>query len=127
MTDKDPRKRCFHCTFTNCPGTNGALGSITPDLLTALFTAPETSKTNTGHHHHHRRKHKRARKQENPAVTEGNEDTVPQKSLKQEDDNGSKEEMDNLDFPHEHQEDEEYDKEEEEMDILDLELLEDEE
>ena len=127
MTDKDPRKRCFHCTFTNCPGTNGALGSITPALLASLFTAPETSKTNTGHHHHHRRKHKRARKQENLTAAEGNKDTFPQKDSKQEDDEGSKGKIDNLDFSQEHQEDDEYDDEEEEMDIMDLKLLEDEE
>jgi hypothetical protein len=40
MTDKDPKKRCFHCVFSDCPGTNGALGSITPELLSTLFTNP---------------------------------------------------------------------------------------
>jgi hypothetical protein len=38
MADEDPRKRLFHCVFTDCPGTNGALGSITPELLALLFT-----------------------------------------------------------------------------------------
>jgi PAS domain-containing protein len=38
MTDMDPRKRCFHCVFTDCPGTNGNLGSVTPELLSILFT-----------------------------------------------------------------------------------------
>lgn len=59
MNDKDPRKRCFHCVFTNCPGTNGALGSITPDLLASLFAGPIRRKK----HHHRRRRnnHKRAR------------------------------------------------------------------
>lgn len=38
MTDKDPRKRCFHCVFTDSPGTNGNLGSVTPELLSTLFT-----------------------------------------------------------------------------------------
>jgi len=38
MADEDPRKRLFHCVFTDCPGTNGALGSITPELLSMLFT-----------------------------------------------------------------------------------------
>jgi PAS domain-containing protein len=38
MSDDDPRKRCFHCVFTDCPGTNGALGSVTPELLSLLFT-----------------------------------------------------------------------------------------
>ncbi len=37
MTDKDPKKRCFHCVFTDSPGTNGALGSVTPELLSILF------------------------------------------------------------------------------------------
>jgi hypothetical protein len=45
MTDVDVRKRCFHCIFTDCQGTNGALGSVTPELLEALFStssdAPE--------------------------------------------------------------------------------------
>lgn len=38
MGDEDPRKRLFHCVFTDCPGTNGSLGSITPELLAMLFT-----------------------------------------------------------------------------------------
>lgn len=38
MTDDDPRKRCFHCVLTDCPGTNGAMGFITPELLAMLFT-----------------------------------------------------------------------------------------
>jgi hypothetical protein len=37
MADEDVRKRCFHCMFTDCPGTNGTLGSITPELLAMLF------------------------------------------------------------------------------------------
>jgi len=37
MADKDPRKRCFHCVLTDCPGTNGALGRVTPELLSLLF------------------------------------------------------------------------------------------
>jgi hypothetical protein len=61
MADQDPRKRCFHCTFTNCPGTDGALGTITPDLLVALFKPPESSNTKSSS----RRKYKRARIQEN--------------------------------------------------------------
>lgn len=44
MTDDDPRKRCFHCVFTDCSGTNGSLGSITPDLLSMLFTKQHLSK-----------------------------------------------------------------------------------
>ena len=45
MADEDPRKRLFHCVFTDCPGTNGSLGSVTPELLAMLFTRqrkPET-------------------------------------------------------------------------------------
>lgn len=56
MADEDPRKRLFHCVFTDCPGTNGTLGSITPELLAMLFTRhwkPETSESRksnkTGH------------------------------------------------------------------------------
>ena len=59
ITDPDPRKRCFHCTFTDCPGTNGALGIVTPDLLAALYSNPE--KLNLEQHTHYRRKHKRAK------------------------------------------------------------------
>jgi hypothetical protein len=40
MADKDPRRRCFHCVFTNCRGTNGALGTLTPELLASLFSIP---------------------------------------------------------------------------------------
>lgn len=40
MNDDDVRKRCFHCAFTDCPGTKGALGSVTPELLSALFAKP---------------------------------------------------------------------------------------
>ena len=37
MTDEDPRKRCFHCVLTDCPGTNGNLGRVTPELLSLMF------------------------------------------------------------------------------------------
>ena len=40
MSDKDPRRRCFHCVFTNSKGTNGSLGIITPELLASLFATP---------------------------------------------------------------------------------------
>lgn len=59
MADKDPRKRCFHCTFTNCPGTNGALGSISPDLLESLFATSDGTKKR---HHTHNRKYRRTLK-----------------------------------------------------------------
>jgi hypothetical protein len=57
MADEDPKKRCFHCVFTDCPGTNGALGSITPELLAVLFTTPEPKRKKSKSS----RKHKRAR------------------------------------------------------------------
>jgi hypothetical protein len=57
MADEDPKKRCFHCVFTDCPGTNGALGSITPELLALLFTTPEPKRKKSKSS----RKHKRAR------------------------------------------------------------------
>lgn len=59
ITDPNPHKRCFHCTFTDCPGTNGTLGIVTPDLLAALYSNPE--KLNLEQHTHYRRKHKRAK------------------------------------------------------------------
>ena len=40
MSDKDPKRRCFHCVFTNSKGTNGSLGIITPELLASLFATP---------------------------------------------------------------------------------------
>ena len=51
MKDEDPRKRCFHCVFTDCPGTNGTLGMVTPELLSKLFARqgppPEVTDTTT--------------------------------------------------------------------------------
>jgi hypothetical protein len=65
MADEDPRKRCFHCVFTDCPGTNGTLGFITPELLALLFNEHKTAnkpfeiKIGQGKssHHHHRHHH----------------------------------------------------------------------
>lgn len=37
MTDKNPQRRCFHCAITDHPGTNGAMGYVTADLLKMLF------------------------------------------------------------------------------------------
>jgi PAS domain-containing protein len=74
MSDRDPRKTCFHCTFTNCPGTNGALGSITNDLLVSLFASTESSQKKSNSRH--RRKHKRARIQEEiPSAEDASKDT----------------------------------------------------
>jgi hypothetical protein len=40
MYDEDRTKRLFHCVFTDCPGTKeGALGSITPELLSTFFSS----------------------------------------------------------------------------------------
>ncbi len=63
MSDKDPRRRCFHCVFTNSKGTNGALGIITPELLASLFSTPlrnSSSRRKKGTHQHQR---KRVRKE----------------------------------------------------------------
>jgi hypothetical protein len=38
MSDKDRDKRCFHCVITDSPGTNGAFGSVTPELFAVLFS-----------------------------------------------------------------------------------------
>lgn len=38
MKDKDPKKRCFHCLFTDCNMSSGTLGSVSPDLLATFFT-----------------------------------------------------------------------------------------
>ena len=38
MTDDDPRKRCFHCVFTDSPATQDHIGSVTTELLAMLFT-----------------------------------------------------------------------------------------
>jgi len=42
MSDTDIRKRCFHCAFSDCKGTKGALGAVTPELLSALFNSSRT-------------------------------------------------------------------------------------
>jgi hypothetical protein len=61
MGDKDPRRRCFHCVFTNCRGTNGSLGIITPDLLALLFAGPFRRKKKCYHNRRRHNNHKRAR------------------------------------------------------------------
>merc|ERR1711897_31438 len=50
MSDKDPRRRCFHCVFTNSKGTNGSLGIITPELLASLFSTPLRSSRRKKNH-----------------------------------------------------------------------------
>lgn len=63
MGDKDPKKRCFHCVFTNFRGTDGALGSLTPELLMSLFASGGRRRGGRRGHYAHRyhHKHKRAR------------------------------------------------------------------
>jgi hypothetical protein len=80
MTDEDPRKRCFHCVFTDCPGTNGALGSITPELLGLLFTnlGGKIKKKS-------KQKHKRSRTGQSRASTDGEREEKAPASAKLED------------------------------------------
>jgi hypothetical protein len=65
MPNKDPSRRCFHCVFTNCRGTGGALGSISSELLASLFSTPlrRWKKHLPPQQHQHNRRHraKRAR------------------------------------------------------------------
>jgi hypothetical protein len=82
MNDKDPRKRCFHCVFTNCPGTNGALGSITPELLASLFDVSESKRKKAKRHHHHK-KHKRARSQKDPVSSTPQEEKAPEPKVEE--------------------------------------------
>ncbi len=57
MPDKDPRRCCFHCVFTNSKGTNGSLGIITPELLASLFSQPlGTSRRKKSKHQHQRKR-----------------------------------------------------------------------
>merc|ERR1711862_448496 len=59
MADKDPRRRCFHCVFTNSKGTNGSLGIITPELLASLFAKPLRRRKKHHSSHSHQRKRSR--------------------------------------------------------------------
>lgn len=43
MPDENVGKRCFHCVFTDCKGTDGKMGFITPSLLAKLFADPKTA------------------------------------------------------------------------------------
>jgi len=61
MTDKDPRKRCFHCVFTNSKGTNGSLGIITPELLESLFAKPLRGSRRKKKHYSSHQQHQRKR------------------------------------------------------------------
>ena len=44
MEDEKMANRCFHCILTDCPGTNGELGIVTPELFQKLFTPISTKK-----------------------------------------------------------------------------------
>jgi len=79
MSDKDPRRRCFHCVFTNSKGTNGCLGIITPELLASLFKPSRRRKKHllSSHHHGHQSR-KRAR-----GSSSSNEKQQQQHSVKQ--------------------------------------------
>jgi hypothetical protein len=44
MKDVNRDQRCFHCILTDCPGSNGRLGSVTPELFAKLFI-PNGTKT----------------------------------------------------------------------------------
>lgn len=59
MADNDPRRRCFHCVFTNSKGTNGSLGIITPELLASLFAKPLRRRKKHHSSHSHQRKRSR--------------------------------------------------------------------
>lgn len=37
MKDVNRDQRCFHCILTDSPGSNGRLGSVTPELFAKLF------------------------------------------------------------------------------------------
>jgi len=75
MSDEDPRKRCFHCVFTNCPGTNGALGIISSDLLASLFSSPDPPhKKSKRHHHRNQNKYRPSRLHEKMSSDETKSD-----------------------------------------------------
>jgi hypothetical protein len=45
MPDEDPRKRCFHCVFTDCTDVKkGLLGTISPELLSLLASPKDEHK-----------------------------------------------------------------------------------
>jgi PAS domain S-box-containing protein len=45
MPDEDPRKRCFHCVFTDCTDVKkGLLGTISPELLSLLASQEDEHK-----------------------------------------------------------------------------------
>ena len=71
LADEDPKKRCFHCIFTDQPGKDGALGIISSQLLDSLYSKSEYPHKKLKRHHNHRRKKQRALiSQEGSNVTE---------------------------------------------------------
>ena len=46
MEDEKMANRCFHCILTDCPGTNGELGIVTPELFQKLFTPISSGSSN---------------------------------------------------------------------------------
>jgi hypothetical protein len=45
MDDENRDQRCFHCVLTDCPGSNGKLGCVTPNLFSTLLVPRGTKKT----------------------------------------------------------------------------------
>jgi len=45
MDDENRDQRCFHCVLTDCPGSNGKLGCVTPELFATLFAPIGNKKT----------------------------------------------------------------------------------
>jgi hypothetical protein len=91
MVDEDPHRQCFHCVFTNCRGTNGALGSITPALLELLFSEPQVEEeAGPGN--------KRSRKEERASnsLTEDAKPS-PQRDMEENDDGDDEDEDDEED------------------------------
>ena len=45
MDDENRDQRCFHCVLTDCPGSNGKLGCVTPELFATLLAPSGNKKT----------------------------------------------------------------------------------
>jgi len=60
-----PRRRFFHCVFTNCMGRNGNPGVLSPELLASMYTPQERPQKKSKRHHH--RKHSKGRGRVSPA------------------------------------------------------------
>ena len=42
MDDENRDQRSFHCVLADCPGSNGKLGCVTPELFATLFATKKT-------------------------------------------------------------------------------------